>query len=168
MWLRLRNVEENKTFVLFFFSLRIPDPYLLLGDPWLLINLPRNWLLKPDTNLEQPKKCLTEKKIYMEDIGNFIMFYPPFPLPLVQHHAFRRKLYNSQFPFWDGKKRVKGTYSVLVCLETFQGIGFCLLWISGDRIACWHTFDIRLEAAEISVRNHNKKAFQEECIFVST
>jgi len=39
--LRLRNVEEKKTFVLSS-SLRIPDSSLLLGDPGLLINLPRN------------------------------------------------------------------------------------------------------------------------------
>ena len=39
--LRLRNVEEKKTFVLSS-SLRIPDSSLLLGDSRLLINLPRN------------------------------------------------------------------------------------------------------------------------------
>ena len=33
---------EKKVFVLSS-SLRIPDPSLLLGDPGLLINLPRNW-----------------------------------------------------------------------------------------------------------------------------
>ena len=33
--------EKKKMFVLSS-SLRIPDPYFLLGDPGLLINLPRN------------------------------------------------------------------------------------------------------------------------------
>ena len=62
MWLRLRNVEIKKAFVLSS-ARRIPDPYLLcesprpisflgtlipflLGDPRLL-NLPRNWLSQP-------------------------------------------------------------------------------------------------------------------------
>ena len=54
-WLDILSVQEcrgRKKFVLFS-SLRIPDPclcfktpdpFLLLGDPGLLINLPRNWL----------------------------------------------------------------------------------------------------------------------------
>ena len=51
MWLRLRDVEEkNLSFsppwelLTPMSSLRDPDPSLLLGDPGLLINLPRNWL----------------------------------------------------------------------------------------------------------------------------
>ena len=51
MWLKLRNVEE-KMFVLSsslkfqtpISSSRAPDPFLFLGDPGLLLNLPRNWL----------------------------------------------------------------------------------------------------------------------------
>ena len=42
MWLRLRNVGKSKMSV-FSFPLRIPDPCLLLRDPGLFINLPRNW-----------------------------------------------------------------------------------------------------------------------------
>ena len=44
MWIRLRNVEGEKKIFALSSSLRIPDPFLLLGDPRLLINLPRNWL----------------------------------------------------------------------------------------------------------------------------
>ena len=39
--LRLRHVEKKKAFVLSS-SLRIPDSSLPLGDPRLLINLPRD------------------------------------------------------------------------------------------------------------------------------
>ena len=42
MWLRLRNVEESNMSVFSSF-LRMPEPCLLLGDPGLFINLPRNW-----------------------------------------------------------------------------------------------------------------------------
>ena len=58
MWLRLRNVEKNRC--LFFLLswefqtaisiLRTPDPFLLPGDPRLLINLPRNWLSQRNGN----------------------------------------------------------------------------------------------------------------------
>ena len=37
------GLKEKKKFVLFS-SLRVPDPFLLLGDPRLLTNLPRHWL----------------------------------------------------------------------------------------------------------------------------
>ena len=40
------GLKEKKISVLFS-SLRTPDPSLLLGNPGLLINLPRNWLSFP-------------------------------------------------------------------------------------------------------------------------
>ena len=43
MWLRLKNVEKKKKKLVLSSSLRTPDPSLL-GDPGLLINLPRHWL----------------------------------------------------------------------------------------------------------------------------
>ena len=54
MWVRLRNVEGKKKRILSFpppwepqttiSTSRTPDPFLLLRDPRLLINLPRSWL----------------------------------------------------------------------------------------------------------------------------
>ena len=65
MWLRLRNVEKKRCLP---FPLpwefqtpisisRTPDPFLLPGDPRLLINLPRNWLSKRHGNPLQ-NSCL--------------------------------------------------------------------------------------------------------------
>ena len=52
-------------------SLRIPDPYLHLRDPGLLINLPRNWLSQKDT-ISRPKGCPWSGRKYFQIIYNML------------------------------------------------------------------------------------------------
>ena len=47
------------------FSLRAPDPFLLLRDPRLLINLPKNWLSQNlDSILKKQRHYFTDKALY--------------------------------------------------------------------------------------------------------
>ena len=86
MWLRLRNVEGKNSlsfpppwqFQTPISSLKAPDPSLLLRDPGILINLPRNWLshscvssipshLVYSTDLYSPSSCQLSSSLYSQE-----------------------------------------------------------------------------------------------------